>query len=57
MTTRVRVAVRSRPLVEKETSDGCETCVTPIDETQVLLGKVCTLNLSISSSKLSHCSF
>lgn len=40
MSTRVRVAVRSRPLVPKEKDDGCDTCITVIDDTQVLLGKV-----------------
>ncbi|XP_067939314.1 chromosome-associated kinesin KIF4A-like isoform X2 [Watersipora subatra] len=39
MTTRVRVAVRCRPLVEKEINEGCESCATIIDESQVLLGK------------------
>ena len=40
MTTRVRVAVRARPLVEKEIGEGCESCVTILEENQVLLGKV-----------------
>ena len=40
MTTRVRVAVRCRPLVEKEKNEGCDDVISIIDETQVLIGKV-----------------
>ncbi|XP_061164849.1 chromosome-associated kinesin KIF4-like [Saccostrea echinata] len=36
----VRVAVRARPLIQKETNEGCQVCVgfTP-DEPQIILGK------------------
>ena len=36
----VRVAVRCRPLVPKETLEGCQMCVSFIDgENQVIVGK------------------